>query len=51
MGEPAHNEFVSTQQLHAVDAEIHALFFRTSGNNQWPGNQWSDISRPAGLNR
>ena len=51
MGQPAHDQFISAEQLHAVDAEIHALFFGAAGNHQGPGHQRADVAGPAGLDR
>ena len=51
MRQPAHNQLVAAQQLHPVDAQIHAFFFWPARNDQWPGHQWADIPRPTGLDR
>ncbi len=49
MRQPAHDQFVTSQQLHAIDAEVHPLFFRAAGDHQRPGYQRANILRPAGL--
>ena len=51
MRQPSHNQLVATNQLHAVNTEIHARLFWSSGDNQRPGNKRANIPGPAGLNR
>ncbi len=49
--EPTHDQFAWAETLHAVNAEVHAGLFGTSGDDQGPGDQRSHVSRPAGLYR
>ena len=51
MGQPAHDELVAPDQLHAVDAEIEALLAGATGDDQGPGDQRARIAGPAGLYR
>ena len=47
--QPTHDQAVRPQQLHAIDTEILPFLVRAPGDHQWPGNQWRNIFRPAGL--
>ena len=49
MRQPAHDQLVAPQKLHAVNAEILPFFVRAARNDQRPGNQRCGISGPAGL--
>ena len=59
MFEPAHDGFVFTQHLHAIDAKIKHIAFvaaifagrRSLGHDQRPCNQRGRFARPARLNR
>ena len=51
MGKPAHDEFVTTGDLLAVDTQVLTFFMRAFGNHQTPSQQRRDITRPAMLNR
>ena len=51
MRQPSHDELVGTQQLHPVDAKIHAGFFGATSDDQWPRDERSHVTWPAGLDR
>ena len=51
MRQPSHDELVRTQQLHPVDAKIHAGFFGATSDDQWPRDERSHVTWPAGLDR
>ena len=51
MGQPAHDGLVLADDLLPIDAEILPLLVRPSRDDQRPGDQWSGIARPAGLDR
>ncbi len=47
MRQPAHNQFILTNQLLTVDAEVLPLFMRTARHGQAPGNERGGIFGPA----
>jgi len=51
VGQPAHDDPVAAQHLHAIDAQVLARLLRSLGHHQPPGNERSDIPGPAGLDR
>ncbi|MNV08646.1 hypothetical protein D3C71_991170 [compost metagenome] len=51
MAQPAHDDLVATDHLLTVDAEVLAILVRAFGDGQAPGDQRTDVARPAGLHR
>ena len=49
--EPAHDQAVFPDYLHAVDPEILPLLVRAARDHQGPGDQRAGVARPAGLHR
>jgi hypothetical protein len=49
--EPAHDQLVATDELHAVDAEVLSRLAGSAGDDQGPGDQRAGVSGPAGLYR
>ena len=51
MRQPAHDDLVRPEHLLAVDAEVLPVLVRPLGDDQPPGNQRRDVTRPAVLDR
>jgi hypothetical protein len=49
--EPAHDQLVATEQLHAVDAEVLSRLAGPARDDQGPGDQRRRVTGPAGLYR
>ena len=47
--QPAHDQLVPADKLHAIDTEILPRFMRTARDHQRPGQQRTRVPRPAGL--
>ncbi len=51
VAQPAHDHLVAADHLLTIDAEVLAVLVRTFGDGQAPGDQRTDVARPAGLYR
>ncbi|MNT26106.1 hypothetical protein D3C72_1616580 [compost metagenome] len=51
VAQPAHDDLVAADHLLTVDTEVLAILVRAFGDGQAPGDQRTDIARPAGLHR
>ena len=56
MGEPAHDDAIPVEHLHAIDADVHVrrivgLGIGRTRDHQSPGDQRRRLARPAGLDR
>ncbi|MNI10393.1 hypothetical protein D3C73_635050 [compost metagenome] len=51
VAQPAHDDLVATDHLLTVDTEVLAILVRAFGDGQTPGDQRTDVARPAGLHR
>ena len=51
MRQPAHDQAVLPDHLHAIDTEVLAFLVRPARDHQRPGDQRACIARPAGLHR
>jgi hypothetical protein len=49
--EPAHDQLVAADHLHAVDAEVLPRLLRPARDDQGPGDQRAGVAGPAGLDR